>query len=38
MKIFGWKSAGRASSRPARSAVPLAQAYGTPLIEGQPRT
>jgi HK97 family phage portal protein len=38
MKIFGWKSAGRASSRPARSAVPLAQAYGTPSIGEWPRS
>jgi HK97 family phage portal protein len=29
MKIFGWKSAGRALARPARSAVPLARRFGS---------
>jgi HK97 family phage portal protein len=29
MKIFGWKSAGRALSRPARGAVPLARRFGS---------
>ncbi len=28
MKLFGWKSAGRAQSRPAHFAVPLARAFG----------
>jgi HK97 family phage portal protein len=28
MKIFGWKSAGRALARPARSAVPLTRVFG----------
>jgi HK97 family phage portal protein len=28
MKIFGWKSAGRAQSRPARAVVPLARGFG----------
>jgi HK97 family phage portal protein len=28
MKIFGWKSAGRALSRPARGAVPLTRVFG----------
>jgi HK97 family phage portal protein len=38
MKIFGWKSAGRASSRPVRSAVPLAQTYATPSLGEWPRS
>jgi HK97 family phage portal protein len=29
MKLFGWKSAGRASVRPARFAVPLARRFGS---------
>jgi HK97 family phage portal protein len=32
MKIFGWKSAGRGSLRPAKTHVQLARAYGGPVL------
>ncbi len=32
MKIFGWKSAGRGSLRPAKTHVPLTRSYGGPVL------
>jgi HK97 family phage portal protein len=36
MKIFGWKSAGRGSLRPAKTHVQLARAYGTSSLGSWP--
>jgi HK97 family phage portal protein len=38
MKIFGWKSAGRASARPARTAVSLTRGYGAFSLGEWPRS
>jgi HK97 family phage portal protein len=36
MKIFGWKSAGRGSLRPAKTHVPLTRSYGGPVLGAWP--
>jgi HK97 family phage portal protein len=38
MKIFGWKSVGRALSRPARGAVPLTRSFGGVSLGEWPRS
>jgi HK97 family phage portal protein len=38
MKIFGWKSAGRASARPVHTAVSLARGFGAAALGEWPRT
>jgi HK97 family phage portal protein len=38
MKIFGWKSVGRALARPARGAVPLARGFGGVSLGEWPRS
>ena len=34
MKIFGWKSAGRALARPGKTHVPLARPFGSRFFGG----
>lgn len=38
MKLFGWKSAGRALARPAKTQVPLARAFGNWSLGEWPRS